>query len=504
MQYSTFYAKLIPNGAIEGTKYSVSVSGITATTDGQKSYGSAPMYFAIKPKSSGTATVSFLNDTTGDVIGTKQILVRSNTLANATYTLDVSATSVNEGGSVTFTVDTSDVPVNTNIPYTITGISVADISLTSLTGNFKVTPDGTAKLVINIIEDQLTEPVETLTLTLDGKGLSKSVTINDTSKTPTYDIGWYANATGSTVKLTNANEGDVVYLVAKTTNVPNATILKSTLSGPGITSKDTDVTGTVQFSITNNIGSMRCALLADNLTEGPEVLTSTVTNWTDTTVGTVGLIINDTSKNAIYYKGTYNFTVTPGKELTVDMYPSGGGGGSSAYSTDGTVVAGTDGDPIILSQGAKLIKAGGGFGGTGGKWGNGSSYTNGEPGLGGTNDITTNGGLFTILSNIAGNNAVTGNRFAQQPMAPGAYTNEYAMTNNGGQGGWGVGDENWSYGGSGGGGARLKAKYTNTGSTDVVIQLVIGNSGVKATGGSNKGTDASSVAHALVSIVDVV
>lgn len=186
MIYSTFYARLVPNRALAGTKYSIAVTGVTAVIDGQKTYGSAAMYFAIKPKSSGMATVTFKNDTTGDIIGTKTIMVRSNTLANPTYDLNVSATSVNEGGTITFTVDTSDVPVNTNIPYTITGVSLIDINLPSLTGNFKVGVDGTASLSITIIEDVKLEGTEILTLTLDGKGLSKSVTINDTSNTPIY------------------------------------------------------------------------------------------------------------------------------------------------------------------------------------------------------------------------------------------------------------------------------------------------------------------------------
>lgn len=181
MKYSTFYAKLTPNGAVSGTVFSISVTGITAVTDGQKTYGTTPLYFAITPKSSGMATVTFKNDTTGDIIGTKTIMVRSNTLANPTYDLNVSATSVNEGGTITFTVDTSDVSVNTNIPYTITGVSLSDIDLPSLTGNFKVTSNGTASLPIKIIEDNTLEGLETLTLTLDGKDLSKSVTINDTS-----------------------------------------------------------------------------------------------------------------------------------------------------------------------------------------------------------------------------------------------------------------------------------------------------------------------------------
>ena len=307
MIYDTFYAKLVPNGAVTGTKYSVSISGVTAIVDGQKTYTGADMYYAITPKSSGNATVTFRNDTTGDVIGTRPILIRSTTLAVPTYTLTASATSVNEGGTVTFSIDTSDVPVGTNIAYAITGVSVADISLGSLTGNFVVTADGSADLPITITNDALSEGTETLTLTLTGKGLSKAVTINDTSLTPTYNVGWYSNSTGTTA-ITNANEGSTAYLVVKTTNVANGTVLPVTLSGTGVNASDFS-TGAMTGNITinNNIGYLTYTLANDLTTEGAETITATVKSGS-TTVGTNTLVINDTSKTPVS-TGIATFTV---------------------------------------------------------------------------------------------------------------------------------------------------------------------------------------------------
>ena len=308
MKYSTFYAKLTPNGAGSGTVFSISVTGITAVTDGQKTYGTTPLYFAITPKSSGMATVTFKNDTTGDIIGTKTIMVRSNTLANQTYDLTASATSVNEGGTVTFSIDTSDVPVGTNIAYAITGVSVADISLGSLTGNFVVTADGSADLPITITNDALSEGTETLTLTLTGKGLSKAVTINDTSLTPTYNVGWYSNSTGTTA-ITNANEGSTAYLVVKTTNVANGTVLPVTLSGTGVNASDFS-TGAMTGNITinNNIGYLTYTLANDLTTEGAETITATVKSGS-TTVGTNTLVINDTSVSTTYAVNIYDSPV---------------------------------------------------------------------------------------------------------------------------------------------------------------------------------------------------
>ena len=99
------------------------------------------------------------------------------------YALVRSKTSVNEGKSVTITLETDNVATGTTVPYTIsgTGITSDDIDGAPLTGNFTIDSAGDAFLTLNITADASTEGTETLTLTLDGKGISTSVTINDTS-----------------------------------------------------------------------------------------------------------------------------------------------------------------------------------------------------------------------------------------------------------------------------------------------------------------------------------
>lgn len=242
-------------------------------------------------------------------------------------------------------------------------------------------------------------------------------------------------------------------------------------------------TGTLSFAITPSTGG-----------------NATITFKNDSTgdvIGTRSLKVIAAPKP--YYMGTHNLVVPPGKTIVVDMYPSGGGGGSSAWTPVYDNIGGSDGGDMSLSQGTNKIIAGGGKGGTGGAWGNGSSFSNGLPGVGGVNNISANNGFFTILSNQNGRSAVTGSRYLAQPIAKG-YINEFGLMNNGGMGGNGVGDERWSYGGSGGSGGRLKASYTNNTTSNVTLSLVVGNSGVKSAYGSNKGTDALSRAHALVTI----
>lgn len=323
MIYNTFYAKLTPNGVVAGIKYSISVVGITAVIDGQKTYDSTPMYFAITPKSSGRATITFKNDTTGEVLGTRQMLVRSLTLANPTYNLTSSATSVNEGGTVTFTLDTTDVPVNSTFAYSVTGINAADLETGTLTGSFKIEQDGFARVTFKLKEDELTEGTETMTLSITSLNLSKSVTINDTSLTRTFDVGWYGTASGTGNKLTTIEEGHAPYIVVKTTNIPDGTVLTYEVTGDGIDIYDfgeTPLTGNI--SITNNRGYFLYRSVIDRLTEGNETAIATV-RYKGNIVGTATIIIQDTSKSTTYQIGVYEST-TSTTEIT-SLIPVNGG-----------------------------------------------------------------------------------------------------------------------------------------------------------------------------------
>ncbi len=101
------------------------------------------------------------------------------------YVLSVSPQDyVNEGGTVTFTLRTENVSNGTVVPFTLSGISSADIGGSPLTGSFTVN-SGIASVTYNISADLTSEPRETFTLELNGGlGLPVSVKINDTSQTP--------------------------------------------------------------------------------------------------------------------------------------------------------------------------------------------------------------------------------------------------------------------------------------------------------------------------------
>lgn len=76
--------------------------------------------------------------------------------SDPTYELTASATAIDEGQSFTVTLDTTNVPDGTNVPYTITGVSSADIGGVSLTGTFTVVSNS-ATITINVTADLTTD-----------------------------------------------------------------------------------------------------------------------------------------------------------------------------------------------------------------------------------------------------------------------------------------------------------------------------------------------------------
>lgn len=105
------------------------------------------------------------------------------------YRLLRSNNAVDEGGTVTITLEALNAQYGTTIDWTVTGITSSDLTSGSLTGTFTFPSNISASF--ELANDSYTDGTETLTLTLDGTDslgnpatASTSVTINDTSKTP--------------------------------------------------------------------------------------------------------------------------------------------------------------------------------------------------------------------------------------------------------------------------------------------------------------------------------
>jgi hypothetical protein len=181
----------------------------------------------------------------------------------STGTLVSSVSSVNEGSSVLFTLPTVGYANGATFPYTITGISAADLSPASLTGNMVVSGSSATK-TITALADTTTEGAETMTFSADGQ--SVNVTINDTSLSPpSYSVSKtstsvnegsyqyvsivYANHTGGTIScsFTPTGSTEISYIYGTS----NCTVSSVNYSAGTFNLALTGQSGTAQIRITH-------------------------------------------------------------------------------------------------------------------------------------------------------------------------------------------------------------------------------------------------------------
>jgi hypothetical protein len=107
--------------------------------------------------------------------------------------LTASVPQTDEGLNIVFAVSTTNVPDGNRVNYTLTGISSDDlVNAAQMTGEFYIDGD-MGDVIIGILEDNLTEGTETLTMTLDATddggiatgSLTVDVNILDSSLSPT-------------------------------------------------------------------------------------------------------------------------------------------------------------------------------------------------------------------------------------------------------------------------------------------------------------------------------
>ena len=183
---------------------------------------------------STTVTLDFDNDgkirnkNLGDYvdIGDVRLTLRGigGTLGQAgqgvTYAISPSATTVNEGVTITFTITTTNIANGTTVYWDTTGgVNAADFSDNAVSGNINVN-NNTATFTRTLVNDlslNQTEGTETFQIRVsDGTNIvatSPTITVNDTS---------YAGYTLTTSSTTPA-EGTTVTITLSTVGVPNST-----------------------------------------------------------------------------------------------------------------------------------------------------------------------------------------------------------------------------------------------------------------------------------------
>lgn len=206
--------------------------------------------------------------------------------------------SVNEGGTVVFNVVTDGVPNQTLFFNVIGTVSASDFTSGSLTGSFLLS-NGTGTFSLTLLNDTVTEGTETFQVQIRTGStsgptqlLSSTVTVNDTSLTPTATV---------TPNFSSKNEdGSGVTFTVNTTNFTSGTLYYTVLSVSGsVNSFDfTPAAATGSFNISGSTGTITLNIAADATTEGTEsfqVQVRTIST-SGTVIGTSSTVtINDTS-----------------------------------------------------------------------------------------------------------------------------------------------------------------------------------------------------------------
>ena len=156
-----------------------------------------------------TFTASIRTDSTsGTIVGTSSQVTITDVAQSES--IAQTATSIDEGGTVIFTVSTSGYPTGSTFYWTTEvtsgGITAADFSDGSLSGTITTNSGGQATINRNLVSDRISEGIEKFKIQIRTGSTggpiiltSNEVAINDTS----VDIG--ANANGKTFGPVNVN-----------------------------------------------------------------------------------------------------------------------------------------------------------------------------------------------------------------------------------------------------------------------------------------------------------
>lgn len=237
-----------------------------------------------------------------------------------TYAVSATATSVNEGATATFIIQTTGLADGASLSYTVTdSISTAGRVATT-SGTAKVDSSGVALVTVPVAANNQTDGAGTLTLALVNGKSSKAIDIADTSKTQTT---WNISATD--IATANLQNSPIAVTVGN--------------SGAQTVNLATDaVTATRGFTITGN---------------GDITVNSTLSNDTITVSGNGNNTINSGAGNdTIVVSGTGSNTINVG--AGTDVVTGGAGNdtivmGSGALDSTDRIAGGDGTDTLVIS-----------------------------------------------------------------------------------------------------------------------------------------------------------
>ena len=308
--------------------------------------------FTVKNDTLTEGTETFRLEVTTGTYPYIDVTINDTSIAPISYSISPQTATVNEGSSLTFTVNTVSVPDGTVLYWSIQGgssdsgtdfsIPRGSFIINNNTGSFSVSPSA----------DSLTEGSETFSVsvkTVSNTGeevaYTSTITIGDTSKTPdaTYTITPDAN---------NVNEGSTLSISVGGTNIVAGTYYW-TINHTTTNSSDFSA-NSGSFNISNNSGSFSISPSADNTTEGAQTFTVSVRSGS--TSGTVlittsSITVNDTSlypaEGTLLNSYCLNYGVSP---YALRRVYADGSGGSSNSDTDYSTTCGYIAPNTLQSQ----------------------------------------------------------------------------------------------------------------------------------------------------------
>jgi membrane protein insertase Oxa1/YidC/SpoIIIJ len=302
---------------------------------------------------SETETV-ILQVRTGSVSGS--VVATSGTVnvvdKSPSYSISASASSVDEGASVTFTVTTTNVADGTILYWTNSGTTTsADFDDNANSGSVTITSNS-GTITRTLLLDAVGLETETVILQLrtgsvSGTVVATSGTVSVVDKTVVYAV----SASSATV-----NEGSSVTFTITTANVANGTTLYWTTDGTAVAADFTDSETSGSFTITSGSGSVVRTLTLDYVTEGSETFSLSVR--TGSTSGTVvatseTVTINDTP---LQYTWTEQTSSPAQRYSNMDMTSDG----NTVISTQVSSTSGSQGPYVSTDGGATwALKASG-------------------------------------------------------------------------------------------------------------------------------------------------
>jgi hypothetical protein len=300
---TTLYWTVTQTGGTVNSSDFSSISGSFSISGNSGSFSISLIFDAVSEPGDSFQVYIRTGSTSGPVVYTSGNF----NINNPTFSVTPNVSSVNEGGSVIFTITTTSINDSTTLYYTleaVTGtINSSDFSGGVTSGSMTIT-SATASVTSTLSNDVTTEGTEVFRLALrfgstSGTVLaySSNVTINDTSLA--------APSATVTPNVSSKNEdGTNVIFTVNTTNFSSGTLFWTinTVAGT-ITASDftqNQTTGTI--SISGSTGSLTLTIRADSTTEGTEQFQLQVRtdSLSGTVIGTSSTVtINDTSTGGI-------------------------------------------------------------------------------------------------------------------------------------------------------------------------------------------------------------